>query len=108
MNSKSITILSLQTTSTWRVPGFLPQHLLAKYISFIPPTPPPRPIFFAPCFGSVAPFHFEVAFLFISIVISSKNLKHNCKMIWDNANVYGGKHRAAFFSSRGIWKKKEG
>ena len=56
MNSQSKTILSLLITSTWQVPGFLPQYLLAKYVCFV------SPVLFALCFGSVAPFCFEAVF----------------------------------------------
>lgn len=81
------------------MPGFLPQHLLAKYVCFV------VHVLFALCFESVAPFCFEVAFLFITIVASSKNLNHNCKITCNNANMYGVKQLT--FSQGDIWEKKE-
>ena len=73
-NSQSKTILSFLTTSTWQVPGFLPQYLLAKYVCFV------TLVLFALCFESVAPFYFETAFLFLSFVAPSKNMNHNYKI----------------------------
>ena len=100
MNSKSITILSLLTTSTWQVPGFPPQHLLAKCLLC-------HPVFFAFCIEFVAPFCSKVAFLLISMVASSKDLNHNCKIILNKASMYGVQQTAAFFTSKDIWEKKE-
>lgn len=63
-------------------------------------------VFSALCFRCAAPVHWEVTFLFLSMVASSKNLNRNCEIMLDNANMHEVK-RLPFSHQKATQKRRK-